>query len=79
MTYEKRMAKMVDRLITELLFDPAIDLDTKRKLFELRDEAHEIIKLVEEKENAAKPGRDPLPHAGNQIGHAAQPGAEGVL
>lgn len=43
MNYERRVAGIVDRLIDGLLFDPAIDLDTKRNIYAIRDDLNELI------------------------------------
>lgn len=47
MTYERRVSGIVDRLIGELLFDPAVDLDTKKNIRAIRDELHELMNDIE--------------------------------
>lgn len=50
MTYERRIAGIVDRLIEEVIFDPTIDIDTKSRIRGIRDDLSQLMRDIDEEE-----------------------------
>jgi hypothetical protein len=52
MTTDRHIASIISRLIEEVLFDPAIAIETKQRIYGLKEEMSALIEKIEQEEQA---------------------------